>query len=289
FPPLRVTGRGSMRGMDATTALVLAGDVSSQFISALLMIAPMLRSGLTLTLEGTVVSRPYIDMTLRVMQDYGAQCRWSDERTIRVEPSPYEARDYAVENDWSAASYWYEMVALSEDEEAEVVLPGLFRHSMQGDAGGAELFRLLGVETTYTTWEGEPAVTLRKGGRQVSRLDYDFVEMPDLAQTFAVTCCILGIPFHFKGLRSLRIKETDRIRALRIELRKLGYAVVEHNDFELAWDGTRCVADANPCIDTYEDHRMAMAFAPAALRVKGLSIRNPQVVSKSYPTFWESL
>ena len=208
-----------------------------------------------------------------------------DERTIVVEPVPYQQKSYRVENDWSAASYWYEMVALSPDADAEIVLPGLFVESLQGDSHGAEVFEMLGVSTEHN---GENVV-LRKTGQCVERLDYDFVSMPDLAQTFVVTCCMLGVPFHFTGLQSLKIKETDRIEALKKEMAKLGFVLEDLNDSELLWNGQSSPVDSPLPIDTYEDHRMAMAFAPAALRCGSLRVNNPQVVSKSYPKYWEDL
>lgn len=287
FPPLLIAESLSM-GVQSNQ-VELSGSVSSQYISAMLMIGPTLPNGLTLTLSGNIISRPYIDMTLQMMRDFGAQCDWTDERTISVKPLPYQSRSYLVESDWSAASYWYEMVALCQDEQAEVCLPGLFENSLQGDAGGAKVFAQLGVTTSHEVRDGKPVVVLRKGGTCVNRLDYDFVTMPDLAQTFVVTCCMLGIHFHFTGLQSLKIKETDRIVALKTELRKLGYVITDLGDSELLWDGERCEPDSEPIIDTYEDHRMAMAFAPAAYVLGSINVRNPEVVSKSYPNYWEDL
>ena len=284
FPPLRIEGNSQLRGGKVS----LSGSVSSQYISALLMIGPMLKNGLILNLIDDIVSRPYIDMTLSVMRSYGAKAGWKDDHTIVVDPIPYQTGSYLVESDWSAASYWYEMVALSDDAEAEIVLPGLFVKSLQGDSRGAEVFERLGVSTEH---RGEEVV-LRKNGMRVERLDVDFVEMPDLAQTFVVTCCLLGVPFHFTGLQSLKIKETDRIEALKRELAKLGFQIEDRNNSELLWDGTRnkaCISTDEIGIDTYEDHRMAMAFAPVALKDGSIVINNPQVVSKSYPGYWEDL
>lgn len=282
FPPLRITGNPQMRGGKVS----LSGSVSSQFISALLMIGPVLSNGLEMCLVDDIVSRPYIDMTLAVMQTFGAKAGWKDAQTIVVEPVPYQACPYLVESDWSAASYWYEMVALSDDGDTEIVLPGLFEKSLQGDSGGAKVFEMLGVSTEHRNNE----VVLRKNGQCVKRLDYDFVEMPDLAQTFVVTCCMLGVPFHFTGLQSLKIKETDRIEALKKELAKLGFEIEDRNDSELLWDGKRLdLQRMDVSIDTYEDHRMAMAFAPVALKDEKVYINNPQVVSKSYPRYWDDL
>ena len=149
----------------------------------------------------------------------------------------------------------------------------------------AELFEQLGVSTEY----GDKYVTLRKSGKHTEKMEYDFVNQPDLAQTFVVTCCMMGIPFRFSGLQSLKIKETDRMAALITEMKKLGYTISESNGSVLSWNGERCEGETNPAIDTYEDHRMAMAFAPAALKLRNIRINNPQVVSKSYPGFWNDL
>lgn len=263
--------------------LTLQGNVSSQYISALLMIGPMLPHGLTLHLSGNIISRPYIDLTLQLMGEFGAKAEWTSESTITVHPQPYHSVPFTVESDWSAASYWYEMAALSE--EAEIELTGLFPNSYQGDSRGRELFSQLGVETAFTPH----GVKLTKSGQRVERMEADLVDIPDLAQTFVVTCALLNIPFRFTGLQSLKIKETDRITALRNELRKLGYAIEEENDSVLYWNGERCEAEVSPLIATYEDHRMAMAFAPAAICCPSVRIAHPHVVSKSYPRYWDDL
>ena len=286
FPPLKITGYKLQGG-----ELSIPGNVSSQYISALLMIGPMLEEGLTLQLTGDIISRPYIDLTLWMMGEFGAEAKWSSADTITVAHKPYKGRDYFIESDWSGASYWYEMVALSKDRDAEVKLTGLMDGSMQGDSTTRYIFSLLGVKTTFETQQkGIPQmVTLKKNGRGVGKLEYDFVNAPDLAQTFVVTCAALGIPFHFKGLSTLKIKETDRIAALKTEMLKLGFVIHDVNDSELYWDGERCEPNLEAGIDTYEDHRMALAFAPFAMRQEGLIINNPQVVTKSYPKFWDDL
>ena len=286
FPPLKITGKKLQGGL-----LAIPGNVSSQYISALLMIGPMLEEGLTLQLTGDIISRPYIDLTLWMMGEFGAEAKWSSADTITVAHKPYKSRDYYIESDWSGASYWYEMVALSKDRDAEVKLTGLMDGSMQGDSTTRYIFSLLGVKTTFETQQkGIPQmVTLKKNGRGVGKLEYDFVNAPDLAQTFVVTCAALGIPFHFKGLSTLKIKETDRIAALKTEMLKLGFVIHDVNDSELYWDGERCEPNLEAGIDTYEDHRMALAFAPFAMRQEGLIINNPQVVTKSYPKFWDDL
>ena len=286
FPPLLISGRQLEGGL-----LEVAGNISSQYISALLLIGPVLRRGLTLRLTGSIISRPYIDLTLCTMRDFGADVEWTDVDTIEVKPRPYEPRPYLIENDWSAASYWYEMVALSSDPDAEVYLEGLMDGSRQGDSSVRYIFSLLGVKTTFA--DSGRGVTLRKNGHCVTRLDYDFTNVPDLAQTIVCTCCALGVPFHFTGLQTLKIKETDRIEALKRELGKLGYNLHDKDNRELAWDGTRLPSSTSrltppTAIDTYDDHRMALAFAPLSL-VMPISINNPQVVSKSYPHYWQHL
>lgn len=286
YPPLRVTGCRLKGG-----TLEMPGNVSSQYISALLMIGPTLENGLTLRLTGNIISRPYIDLTLSVMHQYGAKAEWSDIDTIQVSPTPYQVCDYYIENDWSAASYWYEMMALSQNEDDEIRLEGLVDGSRQGDSSVRYIFSLLGVKTSFDTTEaGKPTtVTLRRSGRGVPRLEYDFVNSPDLAQTFVVCCAVMGVPFHFRGLSTLKIKETDRINALIFEMRKLGYVLREGDGTELIWSGERCEPSLEEGINTYEDHRMALSFAPAAFRIEGLKINNPGVVSKSYPRYWDDL
>lgn len=285
FPPLRITGGAHDGGK-----LTLPGNVSSQYISALLMIGPTLKNGLTIELTGDIISRPYIDLTLQLMQTFGAKVEWNSERQITVQPGTYLDIPYYIESDWSAASYWYQMMALTNDHDAEIILPGLFSESYQGDSAVRLLFEHLGVHTSFfQNAEGLECVRLTKQDCSCKRLEYDFINQPDLAQTFTVTCTMLNIPFHFTGLQSLKIKETDRIAALINELRKLGYVIGEANDAELFWDGTRTTEMTNAAIDTYEDHRMAMAFAPCSLVRPDIRINNPQVVSKSYPHYWDNL
>ena len=284
FPPIRISGQPLEGGQVA-----MPGNISSQFISALLMIGPVMKRGLHLELQGTIVSRPYIDLTLHIMHEFGAKAEWTDVNAIDVKPEPYSETPYIIENDWSAASYWYATLALLSDRESRIVLPGLHDASRQGDSVVKYLFSLLGVKTQFiTTSDGHSAVRITRHLRTLPRLDYDFINSPDLAQTFVTCCCALNIPFHFTGLASLKIKETNRIRALEQELLKLGYVVTDANDSELMWNGERCEASMQP-IDTYEDHRMAMAFAPLAIKFPGLQINNTQVVSKSYPGYWDDL
>ncbi|MBR1688093.1 MAG: 3-phosphoshikimate 1-carboxyvinyltransferase [Prevotella sp.] len=286
YPPLLIRGRELDGGL-----IEVPGNISSQYISALLMIGPTLKNGLQLRLTGDVISRPYIDLTLWTMREFGAEAEWSDYDTISIAPHPYTPRPYLIENDWSGASYWYEMMALSSDIDDEIRLTGLMDGSKQGDSSVRYIFSLLGVKTLFgSTRQGEPTtVTLRHSGRCIPRLEYDFVNAPDLAQTFVVCCTLLGVHFRFTGLSTLKIKETDRIEALKHEMRKLGYVIHDEADSILYWDGERCDADYSGGIDTYEDHRMALAFAPASIRIPHLTINHPEVVTKSYPHYWDDL
>lgn len=288
FPPLYITGTELYGG-----EINLRGSVSSQFISALLMIGPVMKYGLRLKLRGEVISRPYINLTVQLMKEFGADVTWSSENYITVRHRKYKEIPFTVESDWSAASYWYQILALSPKVEngpkgedfQQIELLGLYPDSYQGDSRGARIFSNLGIQTVRT----DQGVVLIKMGRPVTRIEENLVDIPDLAQTFVVTCCLMNIPFRFTGLQSLRIKETDRIYALITELRKLGYPLTLDQDGGLEWRGDRCQPEANPLIETYEDHRMAMAFAPACLRLPSVRINNPQVVSKSYPKYWEDL
>ena len=289
FPPLKIQGNPALKGGEIT----LRGDVSSQYISALLMIGPYLQNGLKLNLTGDIISRAYIDMTIDLMTEFGADVEWADDSSIIVKPGRYDKQRYVVEADWSASSYWYEIIALS-DECTSVFLPNLSPYSLQGDSAVADIFELLGVNTDFLIDEEDNScVRLSKTGNVVKTFEYDFSNQPDLAQTLAVTCCMMDIPFHLTGLSTLRIKETDRLNALKAELAKLGFDIQVLNDSELLWDGKRRKLSDEQlhaiAIDTYDDHRMAMAFAPAALKNGAIIINHPEVVSKSYPNFWNDL
>lgn len=273
YPPLRIFGSALTGG-----EIHLKGNVSSQYISALMMVAPCMQNGLKIVLEGKIISKPYINMTKQMMDEYGVEVDFLGN-VIQIKQQEYQPLPYKVESDWSAASYWYEILSIVG--KGGVFLEGLCENSYQGDSKVAELFEQLGVKTSYM----EDGVLLSPNGELVSEMEYDFTDQPDLAQTFAVTCCMKGIPFIFSGLESLKIKETDRIAALINELKKLGYVIFEPKESQLAWNGERCEADSEISIATYDDHRMAMAFAPVAL-VQPITIEHPQVVSKSYPNFW---
>ncbi|GET33074.1 3-phosphoshikimate 1-carboxyvinyltransferase [Prolixibacter bellariivorans] len=281
YPPLRITGTALKGGV-----LELDGSVSSQYISALLMIAPSIQNGLTLRLKNKIASRPYIELTLKLMKKFGVRYIWKGNE-IRIEEQTYKPVRFSVEADWSGASYWYQIAAMTDD--FDLLLKGLRLQSLQGDAILAKWFdQYFGVQSKQ---EGNDVRITRKETPELKRLDLNFVENPDVAQTFAVLCVAKRIPFHFTGLHTLKIKETDRIAALQNECAKLGAKLAEPQQGEIAWDG---ILDENidaiaAVIDTYHDHRMALAFAPAALVYDTLKIADPMVVTKSYPDFYEDL
>ena len=278
YPPLKITGTRLHGG-----ALTVSGSVSSQYITAILLIAPVI-GGITLTIEGEIMSRPYIDMTLALMARYGVKAEWR-ENVIHVPAGEYTALDFTVEADWSAASYWWAMQAIVP--QSRISLKGLESQSLQGDSRIAELMSQMGVTGN---WCGRYLDLRSNGGVGCCCSTFaDLSGTPDIAQTLVVMLCLMGRPFRITGLRTLRIKETDRLEALRIELRKLGYVVKVEGDDAISWHFETTAAEASPHICTYHDHRMAMAFAPAAIRFPGLIIDDAQVVSKSYPLFWEHL
>ncbi len=289
FPPLRIRGKELQGG-----SLSLPASVSSQYISALLMIAPLMREGLRLELVGDIISRPYILMTIHMMRTFGADVEWEEGNVIRTAHKDY-AEDviYPIESDWSAASYWYEILALTPDAEATVTLPYLYKESLQGDSRVSDFFKPLGVGTTFDEEHEQVILTKRALSAEERQTSYelDLVNQPDLAQTLVVTCALLQRPFRFTGLRSLRIKETDRMDALRNELAKFGIALGIEGDEALFINsyGNQPPRYNGTPIATYHDHRMAMAFAPACILFPDLLIANPEVVSKSYPHFWDDL
>lgn len=287
YPPLQI-GPWQARPRQRPV-LPVAADTSSQFLSALLLIGPCLPQGLELVPQGQLVSRPYVDMTLQLMQHFGAQAKWRGGHIV-VEPGGYVPRALHIEADWSAASYWYAMAALSESVALQ--LEGLHSTSWQGDAViAAVMEQRFGIRTTYIP----DGIRLDANGA-VPRpaWEYDFLHTPDLAQTMAVLCAGLGVHGLFSGLETLAIKETDRIAALRVELAKVGVSLARlpghfskkspHKVF-YALEGKARWGDAVPRFFTYGDHRMAMSVACLAL-LGTIEIEHPQVVSKSYPRFW---
>jgi 3-phosphoshikimate 1-carboxyvinyltransferase len=280
YPPLKINGFN----YSGNNELGVKGNVSSQYISALLLVAPHLPGGLSLQLEGEVGSKPYIEMTLKQMGYFGIDYKVSWEtNTIVIPPQTYKAQPYAIESDWSGASYWYSIVAIADD--AEVELLGLKEDSLQGDSAIVNIMHHLGVESTFT----ETGVLLAKTHPAAS-LGWDFTDCPDLAQTVAVCCAMKAIPLTLTGIESLKIKETDRVLALQQELKKLNAQLVEvktNHEYQLSTFPIENLAPTPP-IATYDDHRMAMAFAPAGMK-KAVIIEDPGVVVKSYPGFWKDL
>ena len=278
YPPVLV--RGFTNGQSARRVSI-RGDVSSQYISALLMIAPTLADGLELSLTGKVGSRPYIEMTLALMHHFGIEHRWNEDNLIRIDPQPYRAGTYTIESDWSGASYWYSLVALADD--ARVKLLGLRQPSWQGDSAIVGIMDQLGVATAFE----EGGVVLSKKAA-ADTITQDFSDCPDLAQTVAVVCAAKTIPATLSGLESLRIKETDRVAALQNELAKIGATLEEEGGRGKIVPSANNYAGRELKFATYEDHRMAMAFAPLAAKT-AVTIEEPSVVNKSYPRFWDDL
>lgn len=279
FPPLWIEGRH----LKAEAPIRMRGDVSSQFLSAVMMIAPMIEGGLTIEIEGQTTSKPYLEMTAALMRHFGADVTVG-QQTITVAQKPYVSRSLTVESDWSAASYWYEIKALCP--QLGVALNGLQADSLQGDSRIADYFKHFGVTTSFTssgvTLGNEPT-----DGNEPIWLDLS--DQPDIAQTIVVTACLLHRPLRICGLHTLRIKETDRLAALQSQLAQLGFTVDIVDDSILTCDGVQREVAAAPRIATFDDHRMAMAFAPAAILTPGLTIADARVVSKSYPDFWKHL
>jgi 3-phosphoshikimate 1-carboxyvinyltransferase len=281
YPPLKICGK-KLSG----DKVLIDGGISSQYVSALLMIAPKLDKGLVIEFEGEIISKPYINMTIEMMRYFGAEVQWKGNSII-VGSGNYKAKDFRVEADWSAASYWYSMVALAK--EADITLFGLKEESLQGDSVTQEIYKSFGVQTEFvnggirlTKTECHPELV------EGEVLNIDFVNCPDIAQTVAVTSAALNIKAKLTGLKTLRIKETDRISALQKELTKLGFSIDVEGD-DIVINSTEGIIDVfNQSVETYDDHRMAMAFAPLALQ-HSITIEDEAVVGKSYPEFWGDL
>ena len=279
YPPLRISD-GKLKGGKRS----INSEISSQYITALLLIGPYLPGGLELFLKGNMVSASYINLTLQLMKRAGIKYVWNQNH-IKIEEGNYQAGTFQIEPDWSAASYWYEMVALAE--KSQVFLSGLTSESLQGDSALVSIFENFGVKSIFE----EEGVSLLKTKGNTEFFEYDFTLNPDLVQTIIPTCVALSIPFRITGTHTLRIKETDRILALYTEMKKFGVMLNYSESGEwISWDGkSRFVPTTDVVIDTYEDHRMAMGFAPLALKTGGIRINEPAVVSKSYPGFWDDL
>ncbi|HEY0670597.1 MAG TPA: 3-phosphoshikimate 1-carboxyvinyltransferase [Sphingobacteriaceae bacterium] len=277
FPPVKLTGPLQQ----ITNKVTIKGNVSSQYISALLLIAPNLPQGLHLTIDGELTSKPYVEMTLAMLEQAGIRHQWNDD-TITIESQPFKASVIPVEPDWSAASYWYAMAALAK--EANLFLPGLTPYSLQGDSQIGEIMANFGITSKFM----HGGVLIIKEEKPLTRKIFDFKECPDLAQTVIVVCAALGHNATFTGLETLKIKETDRVKALQNELEKIGVKLIETNfTYKLDCSGLHFPEKLE--VKTYEDHRMAMAFAPLALVIKEVEIEDYQVVEKSYPHFWDDM
>lgn len=277
--PLEIAG-----GLRKGGSITVDGGISSQFISALMMIGPVLEGGLQISLSGDVVSASYIRMTLSLMQKGGIEASFNG-REISIPEGTYNFGSFVVESDWSGASYWFMIAALMPG--SKITLPNLEKDSLQGDAVLTTLYKSLGVESRMENH----SLILQSGGEVLSNFfEYDFTACPDLAQTLAATLCALGLPFHFTGTRTLRVKETDRVAALQVELGKFGFLIeADEGGDSIRWNGKRGEAENNPVIETYHDHRMAMAFAPLAIPFGEVHVNDPMVVTKSYPDFWQDL
>jgi 3-phosphoshikimate 1-carboxyvinyltransferase len=280
YPPLEI---GDFHPSGGPAEIRIAANVSSQFLSALAMIGPYLPQGLRLIPEGPLVSKPYLEMTIRLMERFGARVGRNGENLF-VEPRQYKIRAFAVEADWSAASYWYAIAAFAK--EPNIVLRGLFDNSWQGDAVLPYMMEHFGIRT----WFDYDCIRLTRSGPPLQTpFEWNFIECPDIAQTLAVVCGGLGVEGRFSGLNTLSIKETDRIAALTQELQKVGVRFEKQTP-----DGSVCTVSGKaawqepPVFATYNDHRMAMAFAPLAMQGP-IVVEHPDVVRKSYPGFWRDL
>ena len=276
-PPLEIEG-GNLKG----GKISIDGSVSSQYLSALLLIAPTLPGGLEMELTGKIASIPYLKMTLTLIAEFGAKYSF-ENNIIKIEEGKYQAKEFTVEADWSAASYWYQIAALAD--EANITLKGLKEVSLQGDSAIVDMFKNFGVQSTF---EGTQVTLEKTNSATADSFDYDFSDCPDVAQTLAATIAGLNIKGHFKGLESLRIKETDRIAAIKKELEKFGASIdILPNDELKVNNGS--MHSFNGIIETYDDHRVAMSIAPLCLKVDSIEIEEPNVVAKSYPNFWKDL
>jgi 3-phosphoshikimate 1-carboxyvinyltransferase len=260
--------------------------ISSQFISALLLIAPTLPGGLSIHLQGQTVSFPYIDMTLRLLKYFGIETV-KKRNSIFVPEATIKSQNYTVEADWSAASFWYEAAAMAD--EVDLILEGLQKDSLQGDAILADIFENFGIMSEFLN----NGVRLIKVKKKLEGFYFDFSDYPDIAPAVITTCAALGLSGRFEGLKSLRIKETDRLRAMKNEYKKLGLNLEPDSPVDMIpkieFINPQFKASTDLRIDTYGDHRMAMTFAPLSIKIGAIRIENPDVVSKSYPQYWEHL
>jgi len=281
YPPLLVKGKfltGGEINVDA--------GISSQFVSALIMTGPCIPGGITIHLKGEVVSKPYISMTIRLLEYFGVLVK-QEKNKIIIPESVFQANDYIVEADWSSAAFWYETAALAQ--EADLILEGLHSNSIQGDSILSDIFQNLGVTTEFI----ENGIRIKNVKKKTNGFYFNFSDYPDIAPPVITTCAALGIRGRFEGLKSLKIKETDRLFALTNEFKKTGIIVEtsdgSNNDLSLEFPPSIMKSTHMLRMATYGDHRMAMTFAPLALKMGTIGIEDPEVVKKSYPQFWEHL
>ena len=277
FPPIYVKGKINQ----VKNKLDIPGDISSQYISSLLLIAPLLEKGIEINIEEPFYSRPYVNMTLNLMNSFGIKSAVKGNK-ISIKNQEFSSGSYIVESDWSAASYWYSILSISDDIN-NLTLQGLKKKSNQGDSIISELMKSFGVNTQYK----EDGIVLTKIKLDTEEIELDFRDCPDLAQTILVVAAYHKIKLKVSGVESLKIKETDRLLAMKNELKKIGCDFYEEGNYWLL-EKRRREIDDELSIDTYKDHRMAMAFAPLASK-KSMIINDPDVVVKSYPTYWEDL
>lgn len=276
FPPLKI----GVPKEEILNRVSIDGNISSQYISALIMVAPTLPRGLEIKINEKLVSRPYADMTMKMLNAFGAGSNLQ-ENIILIPPQSINNQGLTIESDWSAASYYYSILALSDG--GKILLKGLKKDSWQGDSILAEMMEIFGIQTQFM----EEGIFIKKTGAPPRKFETDFEDCPDLAQTIAVICAGLGIEAYFTGLSTLKIKETDRILALQIELKKVGVAFEDLGNDRYKLTG-KATFDETPTFSTYQDHRMAMAFAPLGL-LHSIYIEEPDVVGKSYGNFWKDL
>ena len=277
FPPIYVKGKINQ----VKNKLDIPGDISSQYISSLLLIAPLLEKGIEINIEEPFYSRPYVNMTLNLMNSFGIKSEVKGNK-ISIKNQEFSSGSYIVESDWSAASYWYSILSIS-DNINNLTLQGLKKKSNQGDSVISELMKSFGVNTQYK----EDGIVLTKIKFDTEEIELDFRDCPDLTQTILVVAAYHKIKLKVSGVESLKIKETDRLLAMKNELKKIGCDFYEEDNYWVLEKRSREIDD-ELAIDTYKDHRMAMAFAPLASK-KSIIINDPEVVVKSYPTYWEDL
>jgi len=277
YPPLKIKDFKKQ----TSNEISIKADISSQFISALCMIAPVLKKGLKIKFEGELVSQPYLEMTLKIMSTFGITSKFESNK-VEIEPQSYNAKNYLVESDWSSASYHFAIASIIPGSELK--LNHYFENSLQGDSAIVQMAQSFGVESSF---DGS-ILNLKSNSSHKDLFAYDYIKQPDIAQTFAVMGAAKNIKLKYNGLKTLRIKETDRVAALQNELSKVGISFEKSTDGKYEFEQSGNIKISKPSFETYQDHRMAMAFAPLAI-LNEIKIIKPEVVSKSYPDYWQHL